>query len=189
MSTGELVNNAEWWSNNEPNDLYNEDCVIILLYNGKWDDVKCYTKSHFVCEKIDDFIPNDLPLEAKFAILESKGCLVPQWVSDGTCDDITNTPECDYDGDDCCLDEIDTEYCTDCLCKMYWTEFEGLILHANLNNIKMSDAYDHCTSIGGKLAEPTCWLMNEKISVFAGHNMAKYDKIWIGINDIETEGT
>ena len=44
------------------------------------------------------------------------GCNVTQWVGDGYCDDVSNTIECNYDGGDCCLDNTNTVYCTDCLC-------------------------------------------------------------------------
>ena len=29
-------------------------------------------------------------------------CTKSDWIGDGFCDDETNNPECDYDGDDCC---------------------------------------------------------------------------------------
>ena len=38
------------------------------------------------------------------------------WVGDGYCDDVTNNVECNYDGGDCCLSDIKTNYCDDCLC-------------------------------------------------------------------------
>ena len=40
----------------------------------------------------------------------------PSWVGDGICDDLTNIFECDYDGGDCCLSDIDTSYCLECIC-------------------------------------------------------------------------
>ena len=38
------------------------------------------------------------------------------WVGDGYCDDETNIVDCGYDGGDCCLDSIMTDYCTECQC-------------------------------------------------------------------------
>ena len=38
------------------------------------------------------------------------------WVGDGYCDDETNIIDCGYDGGDCCLDSIMTDYCTQCQC-------------------------------------------------------------------------
>ena len=38
-------------------------------------------------------------------------------IGDETCDDECNTKDYDYDGGDCCMDPVDTEYCTICECK------------------------------------------------------------------------
>jgi hypothetical protein len=38
------------------------------------------------------------------------------YMGDGYCDDITNIEGCGFDGGDCCLDDIDTSYCDECLC-------------------------------------------------------------------------
>ena len=38
------------------------------------------------------------------------------WISDGICDDENNISGCEYDGGDCCLDPIDTSYCSVCAC-------------------------------------------------------------------------
>ena len=44
-------------------------------------------------------------------------CVIYQiWIGDGWCDDVTNTAECGYDGGDCCGDEVDTDYCNECIC-------------------------------------------------------------------------
>ena len=37
-------------------------------------------------------------------------------IGDGFCNDITNIPECDYDGGDCCGETVLTEYCDVCTC-------------------------------------------------------------------------
>ena len=73
-----------------------------------------------------------------------------QWVGDGICDDITNIIECDYDGGDCCMSDIDTQYCTKCSC------------HVMLCNSTMEwigDGFcDDATNNQGKkrLAQKTC---------------------------------
>ena len=41
---------------------------------------------------------------------------VPNYIGDGYCDDENNKEECNFDGGDCCLDEIDANYCTECIC-------------------------------------------------------------------------
>ena len=37
-------------------------------------------------------------------------------MGDGYCDDATNNIECNYDGGDCCLDPVNTQYCSECQC-------------------------------------------------------------------------
>ena len=44
------------------------------------------------------------------------GCTNPAWVGDGYCDDITNNMACNYDGGDCCGDNVNTQYCSECQC-------------------------------------------------------------------------
>ena len=48
-------------------------------------------------------------------IIECPGDL-PTLVGDGYCDDVTNTADCNYDGGDCCLDAIQTNFCFNCIC-------------------------------------------------------------------------
>merc|ERR1711981_517275 len=43
-------------------------------------------------------------------------CEVPQWFGDNYCDDGNNTPECGFDGGDCCGDDVNTQYCQLCEC-------------------------------------------------------------------------
>ena len=38
------------------------------------------------------------------------------FVGDGVCNDETNNPECNYDGGDCCLMNVNTDSCFDCNC-------------------------------------------------------------------------
>ena len=37
-------------------------------------------------------------------------------VGDGYCDDNSNNADCEFDGGDCCLDTVITDYCTECIC-------------------------------------------------------------------------
>ena len=39
-----------------------------------------------------------------------------QWIGDGTCDDQNNHLQCNYDGGDCCGPNVNTDYCSQCLC-------------------------------------------------------------------------
>ena len=45
-----------------------------------------------------------------------QACTNPFWVGDGFCDDATNNEVCNYDGGDCCLSDVMTTYCIECLC-------------------------------------------------------------------------
>ncbi len=40
------------------------------------------------------------------------------WIGDGLCHDLTNIPECSYDGDDCCLPLINDRLCHECICHL-----------------------------------------------------------------------
>ena len=50
-----------------------------------------------------------------------QGCEIPGIVSDGYCDDLTNTAECNYDGGDCCGSNVNTGFCVDCICSSHDT--------------------------------------------------------------------
>ncbi|XP_027706839.1 C-type lectin domain family 17, member A isoform X1 [Vombatus ursinus] len=39
-----------FWKLGEPNNMYNEDCVIMLL-DGQWNDVSCYLSTYWICER------------------------------------------------------------------------------------------------------------------------------------------
>ena len=44
-------------------------------------------------------------------------CPKPSWIGDLHCDDLTNIPQCSFDGGDCCkVDPPNNEYCTICQC-------------------------------------------------------------------------
>ena len=40
-----------------------------------------------------------------------------EWALDYHCDDVTNTPECNFDGGACCGENVDKSFCIDCECK------------------------------------------------------------------------
>ncbi len=44
------------------------------------------------------------------------GCGNATLVGDGFCNDETNTPVCNYDGGDCCLNVINNDHCSECTC-------------------------------------------------------------------------
>ena len=44
------------------------------------------------------------------------GCDNIPLVGDGVCNDESNTPVCNYDGGDCCLNVINIDHCSECIC-------------------------------------------------------------------------
>ena len=42
--------------------------------------------------------------------------ITPSSVGDGLCHDEANNADCNYDGGDCCLININTKYCSECSC-------------------------------------------------------------------------
>ena len=44
------------------------------------------------------------------------GCEIPQYYGDNYCDDENNNEACFFDGGDCCGSNVNTNYCTECLC-------------------------------------------------------------------------
>ena len=54
-----------------------------------------------------------------FCLEEGNGttpCTVQGWIGDNFCDDVTNNIGCNFDGGDCCGANVNTEYCSACLC-------------------------------------------------------------------------
>ena len=46
-------------------------------------------------------------------------CPKPDYIGDWFCDDITNIPECNFDGGDCCHVDSFTFSCDFCICYMH----------------------------------------------------------------------
>ena len=44
------------------------------------------------------------------------GCFNLDWKGDGICDDQNNHGGCNFDGGDCCGDDVDTDLFTQCQC-------------------------------------------------------------------------
>ena len=59
--------------------------------------------------------PNTSTSEGPNTSTEGGECRV-EWIGDGECDDVNNTEECQWDGGDCCGDDVATDYCTVCEC-------------------------------------------------------------------------
>ena len=52
-------------------------------------------------------------------------CDNPEWIGDGYCDDENNNAECNWDGGDCCGDNVFTDYCTICGCFGKYKKYKG----------------------------------------------------------------
>ena len=72
-----------------------EHTVHIFLFGERYSDF-CY------------FVPNFLQ--------ESDSCKFPNWKGDNFCDDENNNAGCEWDGGDCCGDDVKENYCTACEC-------------------------------------------------------------------------
>ena len=46
----------------------------------------------------------------------TESCYNNDWIGDGFCDDPNNNENCDYDGGDCCGNEVDKTHCLTCAC-------------------------------------------------------------------------
>jgi len=47
---------------------------------------------------------------------EPNPCPDYHYIGDGICDDSTNNEVCNFDGNDCCIDEAVDYFCSDCIC-------------------------------------------------------------------------
>jgi len=98
-----------WWgdgicddgNNNEGCNWDGGDCCMGSSQNNNW----CT-----VCACLDPDSPNYSTTSAPSA------CGSPQWKGDGFCDDDNNNDACDFDGGDCCGDNVQTTYCSACQC-------------------------------------------------------------------------
>ena len=48
--------------------------------------------------------------------VDDSQCGYPWYKNDGFCDDDNNNCQCEWDGGDCCGDNVDTTFCDDCEC-------------------------------------------------------------------------
>lgn len=54
--------------------------------------------------------------KGNYTDVPSKRCFNLDWKGDGICDDQNNHGGCNFDGGDCCGDNVDTDLCTQCQC-------------------------------------------------------------------------
>ena len=82
----------------------NEEC--------EWDGGDCcgYDVSTWFCWACECLDPEEQEGDG------GGGCGSPQWKGDNYCDDENNNAECEWDGGDCCGDDISILLCSACEC-------------------------------------------------------------------------
>ena len=83
-----------------------------------WDGGDCCgnnvnTSYCIVCECLD---PNAQNIKTSTTASLLKSCRSPKHFGDNYCDDNNNNESCDWDGGDCCGDDVNTTYCSLCKC-------------------------------------------------------------------------
>ena len=80
------------------------DCCLVPSLGHYCDNCTCH-------ETLESHVTTTLePLNSNCASTEF------QWIQDGFCDDENNNRECNFDGGDCCLEEVLQDYCSICAC-------------------------------------------------------------------------
>ena len=63
-------------------------------------------------ELVECYVANPMPMDVtNIDVVCHSG-----WKGDKICDDACNVPELQFDGGDCCFDEINAEFCSFCFC-------------------------------------------------------------------------
>ena len=86
------------------------------------------------------------------------GCFNTNYAGDGFCDDENNNADCNYDGGDCCLLDVNSEHCSECVCYHQETCIAGVhplvgdgLCHDENNNADCNyDGGDCCLLIRNK---------------------------------------
>ena len=84
---------------------------------GRYDTVAIPVPDSFCLEEGDGTTPSGSGGTTTSSITTSiSGECNQGWIGDGYCDDINNNVGCNFDGGDCCGSNVNTQYCTECLC-------------------------------------------------------------------------
>ena len=93
-------------------------------------------------------------------------CSDPDLVGDSFCHDSTNTPECDYDGGDCCQDYLFPIFCQDCLC---YKPITSIMANSTMKSTNATIVVDgksfHTHSIRLSTFENYCFWNNAQLSL------------------------
>ena len=166
--------------------------------------------SHQFCQDCQCLVPMDLPLEI------TANCSYPNLVHDGQCDDEANNVECGLDGGDCCGSSTSNYlYCTECICKLPdwqdvssdvfngtdWGQYphhdwspcfdlDGKCYYFVSSLFNHANAQKFCQDqLGGVLFEPQSPEVNDQIYNAAVEYLGPETGIWIGIDDLNQEGS
>ena len=140
------------------------DCCLDIVDNAKCIDCYCYQdcsihplkfnhdeefKTESECYEPQDLDPED--------------CMV-LWLNDGVCDDGCNNHLFDYDQQDCCLEDVLTHYCEECICyancttaKITASECPGMGYNESLYST-VYNLYSYCADswIGDGICDDEC---------------------------------
>ena len=102
-------------------------------------------------------------------VLFLKGCN-SEWIGDGNCDDENNKEQCNYDGGDCCGENVNKQFCSECICMeetvkslqipqpkcsghYFKANFKIYCTFAlpNMGPVNHADAYKACKNFGAQL--------------------------------------
>ena len=61
-------------------------------------------------------ISNNIGVYNTTTSTSSNECPYPEFVGDNYCDDPNNNEECDWDGGDCCGNNVNSNFCSVCEC-------------------------------------------------------------------------
>ena len=92
-----------------------DDANIYICNYGGGDCCGGITDYCYVCQCIGGGVPGG-GWGTTAPPTDSGACYQPSWLGDGYCDDSTNSEVCQYDGGDCCGSNVNSQYCSECLC-------------------------------------------------------------------------
>ena len=90
------------------------------------------------------------------------GCFNLDWKGDGICDDQNNHGGCNYDGGDCCGDNVDTYLCTQCQCLEEEAPLpEGKCVHCNYRPLVCIWSIFNLNKASAEIAKLWCHSLKE----------------------------
>ena len=98
------------------------------------------------------------------------------WIGDNACDDVNNNEGCQWDGGDCCGDNVDTTYCQVCACLDPGAEGSGTTTNSPSDFSSYSPNDVSCNDEGTLVAD-SCNICPYKLYISVNdYNEADYDQ-------------